>query len=356
MTMEHIYFGVIGTGTMASTMMEAFEGLANVTVLAVHSNSTQRAQEFSQFHKIPRYYSNLDEILNHEKIEALYIANSTEKHSETSIKALNAGKSVLCEKPCAISSDEFKRIKQAADTSGKLFMEGFWTLLLPTYQKLLHYNFENHFGQAKHLTASFGYPVSELTYPELFKSPAGGVLSDRGVYLIALSLRLLGDVKKATASFGMNSEEVDTDISILLNHGSGGCSQLTASLTLLLSNDITLGCENGSIHIPSPALGAEFLTTQLIVKPVGGKVDFLSYGSRQKITRKLKSLGILRRLKNIGARNSGEYLSFGKNQYIPQLEHFCDLLRSKRVESDQVSHELSLKVVEIVEQLKEVRR
>lgn len=351
--MKHIYFGVVGTGAMASTMMEAFNDLSNVSVLAVHSNSAQRAQKFSRYHKIPQFYSNLDEFLNNEKIKAVYIANSTEEHSETSIKALNAGKSVLCEKPCAINSTEFKKIKNAADTSGKLFMEGFWTLLLPSYQKLLDYNLGNQFGNANHLSASFGYPVSESNYPQLFESPAGGALLDRGVYLIALSLSLLGNVEKATASFNMHSENVDTDISILLNHTSGACSQLTASLTSLLSNDITLGCENGAIHIPSPALGAEILTTQFVDKKAIGKIDLLSYGLKYKILRKLKSYAILRRLKDIRSGNPGEYLSYGKNQYIPQLEHFSDLLRTKRVESDQVPHELSRKVIDIVDQLKE---
>ena len=77
--MKIICFGIIGTGAMASTMMEAFSNVAHVAVLAVHSKNSKRAHCFAQLHNIPEFYSNLDEMLNNDKIDAIYIANSTEK-------------------------------------------------------------------------------------------------------------------------------------------------------------------------------------------------------------------------------------------------------------------------------------
>lgn len=257
------------------------------------------------------------------------------------------------EKPCAIDSAEFRKIEKEANTSSKLFIDDLWTLLLPSYQKMINYNLENYCGQAKHLSASFGYLVSESTYPQLLKAPEGEELLASGVYLISLSLHLLGNMEKTAASFGLNSEAVDTNIGFLLNYSSGACSQLTGYFNSMLSIDISLGCENGSIHISLSALDAEVPTTQLLINSTVRKVCLPGDGSRQKVARKPKSLSILWRVKNSTARNFGEYRLYGKNQYIPKQEHFRHLLRPKRIEGDQVPHELSLKVLNIAERLKE---
>lgn len=349
--MQHISFGIVGTGSMAATMITALRSVPAVSIGAVHSNSSERAQSFALAYDIPKAISRLDDLLNDDTLTAIYIANATEFHATTAIKALTAGKAVLCEKPAALSAQDFKAIADAAKKHNVLFMEGLWTLCLPAYQNLLRSNECAKLGRVKHLSASFGYPATPLSYPQLYSAKGGGVLLDRAVYLLGLACALMGEVERVVAVLDKTPEGIDTHASILLEHKSGQSAQLTASFDALLSNDITLGCENGSIHIPAPALGAENSKTQFFYSHHTPRQDVLATHSKQKWLHKLKHHSQIRRAKHLLTRLSGQHHSFGVNPYTPQIQHFCDLLRSDRKESDIVTHTLSLQIMNVIDMI-----
>lgn len=348
--MQEITFGVVGTGSMAATMMAALQAAPGVRVAAVYSHSAERAAQFAASFGLAKSFSTLDSMLSDNSLDAIYIANATAQHRAVAISALQAGKAVLCEKPCATTPQEMQAILDAAKASQKLFMEGLWTLCLPAYQPLFTTEAAG-LGKIKHLSASFGYPASSLSYPQLFAQSGGGVLLDRAVYLLALACALLGEVEQVTALVDKNSAGIDTQASILLRHRQGGSSQLTASLDALLANDITLGCENGSLQLPAPALGAEHVVKQFFLGHKVARQEASSPG-KPGLGQKLKSLSCLRRANFLRSRLKAEHHSFGGNPYSPQISHFCELLRSGRRESARVPHTLSRQIIELVEQIR----
>ena len=87
-----IKFGLIGTGQMAAVMMAAFKHLPNAKVIAVASNSAERAKVFAEQFNIAKSYLSLSDLLNDAEIDAVYIANATEFHGYSTILALKAGK------------------------------------------------------------------------------------------------------------------------------------------------------------------------------------------------------------------------------------------------------------------------
>ncbi|HET8707704.1 MAG TPA: Gfo/Idh/MocA family oxidoreductase, partial [Pseudomonadales bacterium] len=225
--MNPINFGIIGTGLMAATMMEAFKHLTNARVVAVASDSLERAQGFSARFNIAKAYGNVNELLSDESVDAVYIANLTELHAISTINALNAGKAVLCEKPIATTEGDCIRIQEAAAKSGKLCMEAMWTHFLPAYQALFSLSEQQALGRPVQLYADFGYPTNPEAFPRLFKPSAGsGVILDRGVYPIALAVKLFGRVTGIKAQVVCNLDGVDTDAYFILNHENGCHSQL----------------------------------------------------------------------------------------------------------------------------------
>jgi predicted dehydrogenase len=352
--MKTINFGIVGTGLMAATMMEAFKLLPNVNVIAVASESAERANRFAAKFNIAKAYANLDALLSDQDVHAVYIVNLTENHAETTIKALQAGKAVLCEKPIATSEADSKRISEAATKSGKLCMEAMWTHFLPAYQQLFALNAAKTLGAPTQLYADFGYPTNKEVYPRLFKPSAGsGVLLDRGVYPIALAIKLFGNVQKITAHVTRNQDGVDTEAYLILAHENGCLSQLATSIQSLQQNRAVLSFTEGAASLEPPVIGAEALFVQSMQPHQANYQSAL--GLKAKIKQTLKQSSFLRKLKSRKNQGNRQFLSYGKNQYLPVLAHFCGLLQQGKLESDMIPLSFSSEVLRVIDQVKKTK-
>ncbi len=337
---------------MAATMMEAFKHLPDVKVIAVSSESADRAKDFSLKFNIPKSYHSLNDLLSDQEIEAVYIANATESHANSSIQALKSGKSVLCEKPIATSEAESKLVEAESAKCGKLCMEAMWTHFLPAYQRLFGLKLDKALGEPIHLYADFGYPENKETHSRLFSPSSGsGVLLDRGVYPIALSLKLFGKVKHLASQIEFNEDGVDTHASLLLGHHNGCYSQLAVSIQSLLQNRAVLSFTEGNISLEPPVIGAETVAIQSIHHDVS-HANANSF--KNILKQQLKQSSFLRRIKSKKNTGKKEYYSYGVNQYLPMLNHFCALYRSGKSESDVIPLSLSSNVLLVVEQAKKL--
>ena len=92
-----IHFGIIGAGDIARKFADAVRQLDNAEVIAVASKSLDRAQEWAARENIPSYYGNYAELLANPRIDAVYIATTTNAHYDNILQCLHAGKHVLCE-------------------------------------------------------------------------------------------------------------------------------------------------------------------------------------------------------------------------------------------------------------------
>lgn len=341
-----VRFGMAGTGAMAAIMLPAFRHAAGAELAAVASRSEERARMFALKHNIPSACGSLEELLADQSIHAVYIANATKDHAQTSIAALKAGKHVLCEKPFAMTAADGERVIEAAKASGKLFMEGLWTHFLPAYERVRQIAYDKDLGAPLHLTASYGFATSEAARPRLFDRQDGGVILDLGVYPVSLALRLMGPVKSLEADVKRNNEGVDTHVSLFLRHERGGVSQLAMSFDAWLSNAASLACTDGLVSIPSPLFGAE----TVIVERFGTAEHVKNNNAGGGIKSALKRIPLLRRAKQ--ALGGGERLPFGADPYLPQMDHFAGLVMAGKTESDVVTHEFSLDVLRILDQIR----
>jgi predicted dehydrogenase len=352
--MIEIKFGIIGTGRMAATMMAAFNHLSGAKMIAVASESAGRADAFAKLFAIPKAYSKIEDLLADKEIHAVYIANPTENHAKTTIQALKAGKAVLCEKPIAISEAESKQIEAEAARSGKLCMEAMWTLFLPAYKRMFELHESKTLGTPMNLYADFGYPVSPQAYPRLFAAaPGRGVLLDRGVYPIALALKLFGTVKKVSGNLILTKNGADTDAFLQLYHENGCNSQLTVSISTLLQNRAVLSSTGGMIALEPPVIGAESLSIRRA--QIDNNVSSPeTYGLAAKLKQQLRQSPLLRRINSMKSMMTSEHHSWGANQYLPVLNHFCNLYRAQKLESDVIPLSLSSQVLHIIEQAKQL--
>lgn len=345
--MTNIKFAVIGTGGMAARMLLAFAKLG-LCVTVVASRNPERAVRFAKAFAIPATETDVDAVCARSDVDVLYIANASQHHAMTCVAALEAGKAVLCEKPIALSEAEAHQVVLAARRTKTLCMEGLWTLLLPAYQRFIALSRTQELGLAKNLVADFGYRVGDEREQRLHAKERGGVLLDRGIYLIALALSVLGPVERIDAQLDYDDLGVDRDVFLLLQHRGGGHSQLAASFGCLMSNTATLSLSRGFMRLESPLIGSEAISTISHGAATISGWDVAQPSLRAKIIARLRESPRLRRINRAIKPPAFRNLPFGANPYLAQLDHFVALLKAGARESDIVPLDLSLEIHRII--------
>lgn len=336
-----IRVAVLGTGHMAQAMVAAARHVDGVAVTAIVSREAGRAEAVAAALGIPQGFGSLVPVLADDSVDALYIANETANHAEAALAALAAGKAVLCEKPFAVDLAEATAVRDAAVQQGRLFMEAIATPFLPAVAAALTRAAAGEFGRVHSLVASFGYPATPESHPGCWRPRGGGVLLDRTVYLVTLARLALGPVAAISARVTRDAAGIDVDAALLLTHADGGVSQLTASLTVLSGNDLTLSGTWGSAMVQAPLLTAERLLVHHS-RPAGR--DLPATGLR----RRLRENGALRRLRAVSGALRETHLGYGADPYIHELIHFRDLWRAGATQSPVLPPDLSLDVAHVL--------
>ena len=342
-----VKFGIIGTGRMAAAMMPAFAASSAAAVTAICSQAEDRARAFADTHDIDHAYGDRRAFLDSDMFDAVYVANLNRFHAEAAIAALEAGKHVLCEKPFAMNAKEGERVIAAAHASGKLFMEGLWTLLLPSYKRVFEAVRSNEVGAPRLLSAAYGYPTTKEASQRLFEPEDGGVLLDLSVYPLSLALRMFGAIEELDVKVVRDPGGVDLEVVFHTTHANGARAQLAASFLGVMSNQAHIACERGLISIDAPLFGAETIRIAAHGNSAGAPS-----GAKAKLISLLKSNPIARKARAMVS-TGGEYHGYGANQYSPQLGHFLSLIERGSVESDIVRHDFSLSVIRAVDRIRE---
>lgn len=203
-------WGIIGPGRIARKFASDLLLAGDNQLYAVASRDLQRAKAFAGEFGAEYSYGSYEAILSDRGVDIVYIATPHHLHAELSVKALQAGKHVLCEKPAAVNAGQMNRIIKAADESGCFFLEGLWTRFNPCFRKVLEI-LRNDGSSIRYINADFCFdtgdtPSKRLIDPEL----AGGALLDIGIYPVFLAYALLGVPEGIKAVAKFSSTGVDT--------------------------------------------------------------------------------------------------------------------------------------------------
>ena len=126
--------GIIGAGGIAGVMAGTISKMNDVECTAIAARDIERAQTFAKRYGFARAYGSYDELLADPDVELVYIAIPHSHHCEWTIKALGAGKHVLCEKPLAVSEEQARCMIELAEEKNLLLAEAMWTRYMPSRQ------------------------------------------------------------------------------------------------------------------------------------------------------------------------------------------------------------------------------
>jgi predicted dehydrogenase len=186
-------WGILSTARINTKLLAGAAQATDVDVVACASRDKARCEAFASEHGIPRGFASYEELLADPEVEAVYIPLPNSLHVPWSIKALEAGKHVLCEKPLSRHPADVEAAFDAAERAGRLLMEAFMWRYHPQTETIAHLVREGAIGRLRLVRAAFGFPLDpeEVANVRWSGELEGGALMDVGCYCVS-GLRLLG--------------------------------------------------------------------------------------------------------------------------------------------------------------------
>ena len=188
--MKTTRWGLIGAGWIATkAIAPAMHAQPNAIVQAVASGDPKRAQLLNPI----TIHNSYEALINDPLVDAVYISLPNHLHCEWSVKALKAGKHVLCEKPFALNLSEVESMVQAARENNRLLVEAVSCMWHPRMIRLIDYVKAGNIGEVISIDSSFTFPASLEGNYRLSPAMGGGALFDVGIYPLHAITALTGD-------------------------------------------------------------------------------------------------------------------------------------------------------------------
>jgi predicted dehydrogenase len=186
-----VKWGIVSTADINRKVIPGAKESPKVDLLGVASRDAARAQAYAAEWEIPRSYGSYEELLADPDIEAVYISLPNTMHVEWSIKSLEAGKHVLCEKPFTRHPEQVVEAFDVADRTGLHLSEAFMWRHNPQTKRLQQLVTDGAIGELRLIRSAFGYSLYDESNIRLRPDVEGGALMDVGCYNVSGS-RLLG--------------------------------------------------------------------------------------------------------------------------------------------------------------------
>ena len=262
MTAAALRVGILGAAHIARSFVAGVQRSARVTVSAVASRDPDRAQAFAREFAIARHFGSYEALLNDREIDAVYIPLPNSLHAEWSIRAAQAGKHVLCEKPLAATADEARAMFDAARRHGVHLVEGYPYRAQPQTLKLRELLDAGVIGEVRLIQSSFGFTLGAGANIRLNPQLAGGALMDIGTYPVSLVRMIAKSRPVRVHAVAQWTGGVDRALAATLTFENGLFAQLTCSFSACLHRQALIAGSNGVIqttylnHTSDPAQAA----------------------------------------------------------------------------------------------------
>lgn len=186
---SNIKWAILGTSPISEVMANAIQESQTSELVAIGSRSLDTATKFSNKFSIPRMYTDYQELLHDNDIDAVYIGLPNHLHKEWIIRCAEAGKNILCEKPFVISVEEVHEVISCIKKTNVFCMEALMYRSHPFIKKIQEIIHDKTIGDVKLYTATYTAHIADVANPT-----AGGSIRNLGCYPISL-VRLLANAE-----------------------------------------------------------------------------------------------------------------------------------------------------------------
>lgn len=261
--MKQTRWGIIGPGAIAHNFADGLKQAPAGKLVAIASRNKDRRVSFGDGYDIApeKRHEEYEHIFNDTDVDAVYVSTPHPFHAEISIKAMRAGKNVLCEKPAGINAAQVIAMTEVAAQERVFFMEALMYRCHPQIARMIDIIRSGEIGNIRHVRANLGFSADVDPGSRLFdRELAGGAILDVGGYPISMARLIAGaatgkpfenpDSVKAVGKIGITG--VDEESYALL-HFPGG---MTAQCAVAISQDMDSGAwisgSSGQIYLSNP--------------------------------------------------------------------------------------------------------
>jgi predicted dehydrogenase len=249
-----IRWGILSTAHIGQkSVIPAMHAARNGTPAAVASRDLGKARAFAEANGIPRTFGSYEDLLADPAIDAVYNPLPNALHAEWTIKALEAGKPVLCEKPFTLTAAEARQVAEVSRAAGLPVAEAFMYRFHPQTERVQRMVADGAVGALHTIQASFTVTIPNPGHNIRFQqATGGGSLYDLGCYPVSL-MRLLAGEPVAAAAFGaLNDQGVDLRAAGTLGFAGGVTGTFTCDMASFRAQDADIRGTDGRIRVRAP--------------------------------------------------------------------------------------------------------
>ncbi len=250
--MSPLRVGFLSTATINGLVLAGARASDNVVVVAAASRDGARADAYAAEQGIPRAHGSYEALLADPDVDAIYISLPNSMHFEWSVRALEAGKHVLCEKPFSRRPEAVARAFDTADRAGRLLAEAFMYRHHPQTARVAELVHGGAIGELRAIRASFTFPLADLENVRMLPELDGGALMDVGCYCVSGSRLLAGEPERAWGEQRLGPTGVDTTFVGTLRFPGDVLAAFHASMDLPGRQELEAFGTEGTLFVQAP--------------------------------------------------------------------------------------------------------
>jgi predicted dehydrogenase len=240
--------GILGAARIARGFVDAVRPSSKVAVAAVAARDAARATAFAQELGIARVHGSYDALLADPGIEAVYVPLPNNLHAQWAIRAAEAGKHVLCEKPLAANAGEARAIFAAAERCGVHVVEAYPYRAQPQTRKVRDILAAGTLGSVRLIQASFGFPLTDPENIRMKPDLAGGAIMDAGSYPVSFVRMVTGARPSRVQAVSRWSDSgVDLTTLATLEFANGALAQISCTFATARHRHAFVAGDAGSL-------------------------------------------------------------------------------------------------------------
>ena len=229
--MKKLRWGILSTARINRNLIPALRASPRNELSAVASRDLARARDYAREWKIPGAYGSYEELLGDPNIDVIYNSLPNHLHAEWTIKAAQAGKHVLCEKPLALTLAEVDQVTQAARQAGVNVVEAFMYRHHPMNLKVRELIEKGVLGEIRYMRGTFSFVLNRPGNIRWLPETGGGSLWDIGCYPVSYARMVMGKAPdQVFAAQVIGESGVDLSLTGQMQYANGAFAQVEFEL------------------------------------------------------------------------------------------------------------------------------
>ena len=307
-------WGILGAGNIARRFASSLANIENTQLYAISGRNPEKLDAFAEQFPCEKKYVGYDLLLEDELVDAVYLALPHGMHKEWAVKALKAGKAVLCEKPAALNEKEMREIADTSEETGVLFMEAMKSRFEPAYAEMKKQIEAGAIGDLECIDTQICFAIPKEMIGRTYHTDPkqGGALLDSGIYCAGLIEDFFkGEpVNEQTYANVFNGIDWYSDSKLVFDNGR---ARISVGFDRTTPRDAVIYGTEGKIDLPDLHRPSKFTITKKTGETETVEVPYVN------------------------------------DDFHGQIEHFCDLWRHGRSQSPIMPLASSLRMARILD-------